>query len=380
MRIYRVGPRTWALALLVGLSVVDPGFVITWGPYIVLGVWLLGNPARFRVDLVFWTTCATIAWQWTTTLWATNPAARSVTLTATLLGLMFILARDALRTREQLRFVAWGFVAGAVFAAGQLSIGSQLIDPITGRYTIEGLNANYLGYAFCGALAIVVLLWQGATKRGRTVLLASIAAIVVGLLLTGTRGAALGAVCLLLWLFACWAVKSPPFKTLLAIALAVAVVITTGILDAWIVSLEFGARATGDWSNRFRLWPLAREIWSMDWLLGQGPQAVRSTTGIGDAHSVFLEIGSAQGAIGVALFLALLVAALGDGTRGYESRPRRLLLGAFLAATTPALLSGAWETAPAFMMLLMIFSRIAAPSVPSESVRAAAPAMAGAAA
>lgn len=363
MRIERVGPRTWAVALLVGLSVADPGIVTQWGVYVGLVVWLTGSPGRFRTDRVFWALVAATTWTGLTTLWAINPTANSVATTAAALAATFLLARDAIRTQQQLRTVAYAYLLASVVAIVRIVAFNFVPALDTGRYTIDGINANYLGYALCGALAIVVLLWQKASTRARLALLAASSFIAYGLYLTGTRGAFLGAVCLGAWLVISAASRRPPIRTLVAITAVFALVITTGILDAFVQSLEFGERATGDWSGRLVLWPIARELWEQNWLIGAGPNAMRVYNPfLQDAHSVFLEIGSAQGIVGVVLFALFVSLALGHGSRGADPRTRGLIIGAFIATSIPAYITGAWETAPAAMMMILIFSRVGSPA------------------
>lgn len=362
MRIDRIGPRTWAIAVLVGLSVADPGMVTRWGVYVGLAVWITGNPGRFRTDRIFWALVASLAWTGFSTTWAVNPMAGDVFTTAAAIGATFLLARDAIRTRQQLRLVAYGYVLASVAAVARIVFFNSVPALDTGRYTIDGINANYLGYALCGALAVIVLLWQEAPKRGRLFLFACAAAIGYGLHLTGARGAFIGAICLGAWLVISAASRRPPIRTLVTLTTVFALIITTGVLDEWVRTLEFGARATGDWSGRLILWPIARELWAQNWFTGAGPNAMRvSNPFLQDAHSVFLEIGSAQGIIGVILFVLFVSLALGYGSRGAEPRTRALVIGAFIATSVPAYITGAWEAAPAAMMLLLIFSRLGVP-------------------
>ncbi len=364
MRVERLGPRTWAVALLVALSVADPGLVITYGLYVGIGVWLTGAPTRYRIDRVAWAMIASLIWYWLTTFGAINPNATSVFTTALVLGVTFLLLRDAIRTREQLRFVGSAYLIAAAVAVGRTVFLGYVPNAATGRLTLEGLNANYLGYALCGALAIIVSMWAGSSRAGRVWMILASAAIIYGLTLTGTRGAAVGAAVLALWVLLSMLFKQPPIRFLLAVLAVVAFAITSGAIDDWLKEFDYGSRATGDLSGRLYLWPIARELWEQSWFFGSGPQAVRTSNAVGDAHSVFLEIGSAQGIVGVILFVLFMCAALGYGSRGTEPRYRAFAIGAFLAAMSPAYLSGAWEAAPAAMMLVLFFSRIGVPSVP----------------
>jgi O-antigen ligase len=360
LRVDRIGLRTWLAAALVGLSVADPGIFTQYGLYVALVIWLAGSPIRFRTDRVFWATVLMVGWMFATTAWSINLEAANFANASVRVAIVFLVLRDTVRTQRQLQTVAIAYLIASFAAVGRvLADGYRYAGP-TQRYTLEGLNANYLGYALIGALPVIVLLWNlNSGRKGRVFLAAAAVGALLGLQLTGTRGAAVGAVSLALWLLSCRALSRPPVKALIIALASAAIIITSGLLDLSLRLVDFGSRSTGDLSGRLLLWPAARELWSQSWLVGSGLSSVRTAGGFGlDAHSVFLEIGSAQGFIGVALFVAFLTATLGYDTRLAPSRFRGMVLGSFLAAMAPAYLTGAWEATPAAWMLLLIFSRI----------------------
>jgi O-antigen ligase len=274
---------------------------------------------------------------------------------------MFLVLQDLIRTREQIRFLAWSYLIGLFIAVTVTLVTSWGGDSTDGRYTLGSLNANYLGYSLAAGFAVIALLW--ATKENtftaKLWLVIIGAAIVVGIELTGTRGAELGLACLLVWLLMCKVAKRPPIRTLLLILALAATAISTGIIDQVLGSVDFGSRGDGTLSGRLGLWGMARDLWAASPWTGQGMWAMRASNPNGvDAHSLFLELGSALGIVGVILFIALLWSILGRDTGAADPRLRFFLIGALLAASAPAYLSGAWEPTPASWVLLAIFSGI----------------------
>lgn len=374
MRINRVGPRILTLAVLVGLAPIAPGTVVSLGPIVGFIIWLTGAPGTFRTDRVFWIATAMVGWMYLTTTWAINPASWQPFYFTASLAVTFLFGRHAIRTLQQTRIVAYAYIIsvfGAVVRAlveNQGLLTQNATTGVTARLSVGDLNANYLGYSLVGGLAVIVFLWATAeTRKAKAWLLVASVGIFVGLQITGTRGAALGALILAIWVIACWIVKRPPFAALVLAVTSMSVIIATGSLEGWLRSLDYGDRATGDLSGRLNIWPVARTLWDESWLVGSGPWAMRASTNPGiDAHNFILEIGSAQGIIGVALFIALLVAALWWDNRDADPRFRKFIIGAFIAASAPAYLSGAWETTAAAWVLLMIMSRIGAPALTPE--------------
>lgn len=354
------GPRTWAAAVLVGLSVADPGLFTTYGLAMAGFVWLTGNVCRLRTDVVFVLVILGATWSLISTTWAINPEAPKFALNTAIISAIFLLLRDAIRNGRQMRFVSLAFVFASFLAVIRVVVGGyNYSSATTTRHSLEGLNANYLGYALSAALAVIVILWGTSTSRATKMwLLCAVAGVLVGLRLTDTRGAVLGAVALAAWLFASMALRRPPLRMLVGLLVLTAIGIAMGIYDATLRSLDFGSRATGDLSRRLVLWPYARMLWEQSPLMGLGPKAVRGASPLGiDAHNVILEVGAAQGIVGVSLFCALMWATLGRDTRHLGPRMRALLVGSFLATSAPSYLTGSWESTPAAWMALLIVSR-----------------------
>ena len=214
--------------------------------------------------------------------------------------------------------------------------------------------------------------------RIRVGLVLGAVAIVVGTYLTGTRGALVGVVALLLWLVACRTAIKPPLKLLVVGVAAIAVMIVTGAIDQMAHLLDFGSRSTGTLTGRTPLWENARAIWSENFWFGGGAWASRATAGV-DAHNVILEFGSALGVVGVVIFVLLVWASL--RLNRSATNTQTLILGGFIAVIAAPYLSGAWETSPAAWIALASFAQLQVlrgsfepPRTAPKRARSAAPA------
>ena len=362
--------RLWLVAVIVGMSVANPGLFNRYGFLLALVVAPLPGWGSSRADMVVVATTAFVVWQTVSLTWAVNPEALNFVVTAAKTALMFLILRVAVSTRRQLRVVAGTFVAAAVLGVLRLFVDGYNYSAFsTIRYTIEGINANYLGYSLTAALGAAVLVWGTTTARKvRGLLIAAAVVVLVGAWLTGTRGAALGAAALAFWLVGSRILSRPPFRTLLVMAFLAAVAITSGVFDSALRAFDVGGRSTGDLSGRLVLWPAARELWTSSPLVGHGPKAMRYLGPLDmDAHSVFLEILSALGVVGLALFCWLVWATLFRGTASLGSSRRALLLGTFVCSTGPAYLTGSWEASPGAWMVLFLFSSIGILETESET-------------
>ncbi|WP_166785556.1 O-antigen ligase family protein [Cryobacterium cryoconiti] len=348
------------MAALAGLSTFDPTLVLTVGPFVACVVFLFGRPGRLRITPSVLLAIALLAWIWLSVSWSVNPAAGQSTIMWAALLIIFIATVDYIQTLQQLRLVATGYLVGAFFAVAQTIFENQAAEGA--RVGVEGLNVNYLAYALASGFALIVLLWMTGprTKRARVALLVVLVSLAVGVELAGTRGALLGVGLVAVWLVLCWAARRPPLKALVVALLVVCVLMISGVSDKASLVFEGGDRATGDWSGRLVLWPLARQIWAQHPLagIGMGGFHVESGTGIG-AHNALLEVGVSLGLVGLLLFVALFWTTLSNGVGAVDARLRAVLLGAFLLASAPAYLSGTWESAPASWVVLAVFSRLA---------------------
>jgi O-antigen ligase len=365
------------MAAVAGLSVFMPDEIVRIGPLVAIVVFISGAPGKLRFNLGVLASFGFIIWSLASLGWAADSdGAVSATFIWASALLMFIVLADLIRSTLQLRVVATGYLLGCfgavVFAfitkLSSADSGSLLND----RIGVGNLNVNYLAYAISAGFATIVLLWltQKRTLRVRLSLSLAAVALVIGVLLTDTRGALLSLFLVIFWLGICATFRKPSIRLLFAV-LSLAVLSTiTGIIDKMSLVFETGSRATGDWSGRLLVWPVARDLWAENPFLGVGAGGFSSINPYQiRAHNTVLEIGSNLGIVGVLLFVTIIWSSLVASTRMMGNRVRAILLGSFIAAAAPAYLSGAWETAPAAWIAIAIFSRIAVLEAGENSLR-----------
>lgn len=362
----RLGLPTFIMAAAAALSVYDPAIAGTWGVWAAAAAVVLSRPLRLRIDapLVLGALLAVSAAA--SSLWSTFPdaslgAARNYAVVVAL----FIAARHVIQTLRQLRTVAVGYLAGCAVLVYRVwhENAKQVSELEGGRLDLGGLNVNYAGYAFVAGFAMIALLWctKRRTPGTRLWLTAAGASIVLGIVLSDTRGALIGLGLMVAWLLMCFAAKTPPLRLLVGTVIVAAVAITTGAVDQASLAFEnvFG-RATGDWSGRLIIWPIARDFWvSGDnfWFgSGAGTFQLSNYFEVG-AHNLILELGTGLGLVGVLIYVAVLWTSLGRRSTVADARGK-ILLGCFIAASALSYLTGFWDHSPAAWIGVAVFSRL----------------------
>lgn len=361
----RVGPRIFLLAALACFAVFEPSRVTTLGPFIATVIFLTGRPGKLRLDLPNIMALALATWALASSLWSMDAYfSMRVGLNYLAMAVIFIAARDAVRSVAQLRTVVLGYLVGCFVLAGKVILearqGNALGD---GRLNLEGLNINYAGYAFAVGFAMILLLWVTVplTLRRKAIISCTLAALILGVYLSDTRGAFIGLAFLVLWLLICAFCRTrPPLKMLVLAVLVTTWAIATGAFDRASLAVEsFFGRETGDWSGRLIIWPIAREDWAEHFLFGGGASTffLRGTVGVG-AHNLILELGTGLGLVGVILYLLFLWSSLGKRPTAAGEKLGPVLIGSFIAVSAFSYLTGHWELSPAAWIALAVFSRI----------------------
>lgn len=362
----RLGPRTYLLGGVAALSTFDPTSATMFGGIAGALILIFSRFGAQKLTAPTAWVSLLVAWVAASGLWSRNPYSVNVTLTWAALGLLFIAGRQLIQTRTQLRAVAIGYLIGAFLAVARLLIENPTLlgSGTSGRVTtiFDDVNINYVAYALVTGFALVVFLWTTAPEKTLLIkvsLTVTAVAIVVGVEMTQSRGALLGIACAVAWLLL-WRLFKIHSLTPITIALITAtIVIVSGIGDQASLQFETGDRATGTWSGRIPLWESARELWLANPVIGYGASSFAYVSDyLIAAHNVILDLAVGVGAIGVLIFVALLRASLWTGTRDAPASTRALLVGTFIAASAPAYLTGAWVTAPAAWVALVLFTQL----------------------
>lgn len=353
--------RAWLMAAVVCVAVFDPTRATIYGPFVCALVYLAGRPLKLRFDMPNCLALAFPGFAATSSLWSVNPGASwRAALVYTAVAVMFVVARDAIRTVRQARALVVGYLAGCFVLVVKI-----LMAPAAAsgqRLSLDTMNVNYAGYALAAGFAMVALLWvtKRRTLRRTAVMLGTVAALTVGSLLADTRGALLGLGLMAVWLLACWAFSEPPLRWLVTLTVILAGTIVSGAANEASLILEaVMGRATGDWSGRLVLWPAARAMWGEHLLIGAGADTFRLSSFFGmGAHNLILELGTGLGIVGVTVYVGLLWSSLGKRTTSASQTLGPLLIGCFIATSVLSYLTGVWDSAPAAWLALAVFSRI----------------------
>ena len=358
----------WAVALGVtaGCATFAPLHALRLGT--VLGVIILAvhlspriRPSAATILLGLFTAEVCLSWFWAEDSHAAAVAAINHVSVVTI----FLAVRTVVTDRTRFLIVAGGYLLGCLWTVRLISVtnpaavfGLRFTDT---RFAIPGLNANYAAYAFVGGILILGALYWTPNARSPFFRLLSIALALPmtwGIVLSGTRGAAIACACLATWLSVCRVVPVRPAFTALVIVVAVSGLGTlTGAADPLLRYLDgFWSRNTGDLAGRLTIWPRARQqiIENPLWGLGTGNFAATDRSGHA-THNLLLEITVGLGIIGLVLLSAFLWAAF-RVTRA-DPRSRLIIVGCFVATSWPIYLSGVWELSPAGWVILALFTR-----------------------
>lgn len=365
--------RLLVVGTVVALTPWQPDFALRTGAA-VCGVVLVVSVRGLRVRRadVYAVLYAVLAL--TSTVWAVDADVTDLGVKNTIACVvLFLTVRAVVRRPRDLRGIAAALVIGCGIGLYRLwqanPTGRQLrlqYDSAAARVGIEGLNYNALAYAFATGAAAVVLLWatSGPTRRRRATLLSAVAVLAmwVGVLLSGTRGAVVGIVVMLAWLFVTrFAPPQKAFRWLVAAVIMANVLVFSGWADGLLRSTSASSgRETGDLNGRLRIWPFARDAFWDHPFIGHGVDGVIALYGNPlriAAHNALLDVGVGLGLVGIVLFVATLWTALAQTTE-WTSPTRYVVVGAFVAVTAPIMLSGYWSEAPVFWIALGLFSSL----------------------
>ncbi|GAB3957843.1 hypothetical protein GCM10027614_74090 [Micromonospora vulcania] len=323
----------------------------------VLAVVLTGRLPRLRaLDTV---ALLTAGWAAASVLWSSRTdltgaaAYRYISVC-----LLFVACRHVVRGRRDLLLVGWTYLAGCTVVAFEVATGARAQGEVVlfaERYGIDGAEVN--GTAYTLAVGVVLALVLAAAGRGRAVLrvapLALAALLGYGVLLTGSRGAAIGIVFGVGAALATRVLPRLTGVTVAAVATALIVLVPWGLTPRaellWLDNLY--GRPTGDISGRLSIWPYALSTWSESPLAGSGAGVFIGTNpfDIGP-HNLLLTVGNDLGLIGVLLYFGTMAGALVVAAR--TGRAGLLLACAFTGAMLPIWLTGQWETSLAFWLVL----------------------------
>jgi O-antigen ligase len=188
-----------------------------------------------------------------------------------------------------------------------------------------------------------------------------------GVLLTRCRGAVIGVLLCLVIMLSAGFLPRVTRNTMAALTPAVILLVPIGAvpgrLHVWLDGLY--GRPTGDFSGRLSIWPYALSSWWDTPFTGSGAGVFNGTNMFGfGPHNVLLTVGNDLGLVGVALYFGAMAGALVTTAR--ISRPGLVYACGFAAAMLPIWLSGQWETALPFWLVLAVLTTLPEVSAPAR--------------
>jgi len=233
---------------------------------------------------------------------------------------------DTMRTTVPPRRVATVFLvacsgAAVVGLVGFLSEGGRAAGPMA--------DANDFAFYLVCALPFALLLWRDGRGWARVLPGTAVVLLVVTIFATFSRGALLGIGVMVVVALALGLLRLRDVglaAAAVALGLGVVVVAVPDLVDRSLAEKQFVADANVE--SRYTSWTLAAEMTLDHPVLGTGPggfgqnfdayDAGRSSnpTHLDVVHMMYLDVSSELGLIGLAAFVALLVAGAGAAWRG----------------------------------------------------------------
>ncbi|MEZ4656456.1 MAG: O-antigen ligase family protein [Caldilineaceae bacterium] len=264
-------------------------------------------------------------WNAITILWSIDPVETFLrSLTYMQLALFSLMLWDLFPTRANIQMGLQAYVLGAYVPAGSTIY--NYMNGIAfsyGRYASTGDNPNTTGILVALALPLVWYLaassdTTGALRRLRWVNYVYIPVAMFAILLTATRFALLMAVPAMLFGLS----TAPRLSMKLRVLIFVAVLVALYGLSSWVPETALDRFATiddeiqgGDLSDRTVLWDIGINMWLDHPFIGIGSggynMAVAPIFGRPRSiHNTFISVLVELGAVGICLFLLLLLMAL----------------------------------------------------------------------
>lgn len=358
--------RLIAIAIIAAASTFDPSFVYRQGVGLAV-LAALPDLLRYRAKAADLFAFMFAGLMYASLTWTVSPTlTREAFANQIAVAILFVCIRACLINRRAFLTVAMGYLGGCVYGLMALlrqnagaSLSLKFDTTSTERYGLSGLNPNYTAYALAAGVGVAVLITSSRRTVWLTAFLAAAAAY-AGIVLTGSRGAAVAAIATLAWWLLPARLRTSGIYVLSSLLTFSSIVIVSGAADRFIRSRTPApsGRETGDLNGRLSIWPTARETFSENLWLGRGAGSFPSLNNYGIyAHDVFLDVAAGLGLVGLVGYLVLMYATLIAPQRSSDRQTRAFVVGTALACLAAPLLTGYWYQAPATWVVLALFSR-----------------------
>lgn len=274
-------------------------------------------------------TCVLVFWVALTSFWSVDPVESMGSVLRWLQSLIFVfILWDLYRTRAALLAGLEAYVLGAYVAVGGAVInylGSNPFYTNADRYSVGDTNPD--GYGFIVALGIPVACYiaaqPGISKLARLVNYAYLPTAFLGIALSGTRTASIGAAVGFLFGLATLTRLRLPARIAVVILLAAALYVLLPIVQPLTAFQRLGTTATevteGDLSGRTEQWRQGVKAFAERPVIGFGTNTYRSVNTLDKvAHNSYLSVLVELGLVGFAFFATVLIMVV----RGVWTLPR----------------------------------------------------------
>lgn len=272
--------------------------------------------------------------------------------------LLLLCIRRVWRKSYEWLWLGYSYLAGCAISATILI--QNWISGTSGfddRFTVEGINANFVSYSLATGVAIGLILTLFSRSKMFTNLIALVIMFLsVGIILSGTRGAIIS-VLAVLFVYYSLQVGRRPLKMFLSLVTTV----TIGIILFSLIPEEITSRVLNNSSDdvssgRYDLWSSGLSLVLEKPIAGYGIDFFPSqiTNGI-RVHNVFLDVLIEFGLIGFMLYSTVMFYLIFMKNKSKEIKRARLL---FIVSWVPIAMTGAWEYSIAPWFVLAWLSRM----------------------
>lgn len=347
-------------------------------PLVLVAFWRLVECGRLRsapAALLFLVAFA--AWTAASVVWATDQVelVKRIVTVGQLLAFVW-LAWQVIRSRSELRWLLFGFVAGCSVAAIEawraLSRG-EAVQEGSVRYAVSGFDVNDIGVTLAVGIPMTTYLAFAGRRRAAYLALLYLPLAGGAIALSGSRGAALSAAAALVAV-ALWAARA----SRQALTWTVALLVLAGVVSQVLVPAETWARiftlreqvASGSMADRAQIWGAGLRVLARHPIVGVGAggfsRAVLPMLGTTlVAHNTLLSVAVELGLVGLGMFAAPFLLVL-RGV-GRSALHERALAWSLMLVWLVGASSLTWEFRKTTWFVLLVGAALGAIRTPAEA-------------
>lgn len=346
---------TWGLQSVVAYGISLPGLFVYAAAFFGALETVSRRALKSRLDAYDLVPVALATWAVLSNAWTPAPAATfSMSYYYVLCAIVYVLVRRACNGRTSHLYLGAAYVAGCGVSAALVALAWGSGANFRGdRFTIGGLNPNYVAYSLAMGIAMCGAVWSAGVRslRHQAFMAVVVGLSVMGILLSGCRSALLAIALVALVLGAGYvrqgaAVKVVAVGVVLIVAYALFQELPEG-LKVRLLSLTdpaYDPAGKADLSGRLYLWPIALDLIEKHPMRGVGAGAFASLNDLGiAAHNVALAVAVELGVVGLGLYGTVVWRSFSAPLRATHHPEFRSGIFQILVAWLAIASAGAWE-------------------------------------